>query len=523
MKYPNQILQKKSTEFFFLAFCLLFWFITNADGDPLSGSLQQGNYGVGFRIIQTYDYSRVYKGKQGRPMQIAVWYPANVKTPKMKFSEYLELYLTEESFAKPTEKQVQENLSMWKKELAGRVEPAADGERILQAETFGVKNAPVANGSFPVIIYGAGGQGESFENSCLFEYLASHGYFVLASPAVGPFEHKTTVDAVGLEAEARDMEFLIAQAQQFTEADLTRLGVTGWSWGGLSAMLVQMRNPNVDAVLSLDGSIAMHEDKIQTTAFFSPQRVRVPVMFMSTRRNVPRVESFIKKVNYADIFLLSFNEITHSDFSDYGFIARNFAASLNDSDAKKKQIYELINRYALQFFNAFLKGEASGKEFLAQSSPQNDLLAITRKTTLPLPPTQEEFFEMIREKGFEPAYQIYQEVKKRDADYQIFEPFEITVLADRLFKAGREEDAIKAAKLRVEAYPDDYLSYEWVANLYFKQKDWKNALQYYGTAYGMALKVRETPELLEELDWYRKRIETVKSNFSIQNTEVKTN
>ncbi len=450
-------------------------------------------------------------------MQIAVWYPTNEKTRKMKFVEYLDLYLTEEGLTKPGGKELQENLAMWKKELAGRVDPPADGEKLLQSETFAAKDAPVASGSFPVIIYGAGGQGESFENSVMFEYLASHGYFVLASPAAGHTEHKTTVDAIGLEAEARDMEFLIAQAQAFPEADVGNLGVMGWSWGGLSAMLVQVRNPNVDAVLSLDGSIASHEDKIQASPFFAPQRMRVPLMLMSTRDNAPRVENFIKKVNYAETFLLNFNEISHSDFNSYGFLARSVSASPVQADQRKMQAYELICRYSLRFFDAFLKGDVSGKGFLAQPPSSTELLAITRKPPLPLPPTQEEFFALIREKGFEPAYKIYQEVKKRDAGYQIFEAFEMTVLADRLFKAGREDDAVKAAKLRVEAYPSDYLSFEWVANLYYKRKDWCNALQFYTSANEMALKKQKTPQLIDELEWYRKRIEAVRNNLAEKN------
>jgi tetratricopeptide (TPR) repeat protein len=142
-----------------------------------------------------------------------------------------------------------------------------------------------------------------------------------------------------------------------------------------------------------------------------------------------------------------------------------------------------------------------------------DLLAIIRKLPLPLPPQQEDFFAIIRDKGFEPAYKIFKEVESLDPDYKSFEAFEITVLADELFKAGREDDAIKAAKLRVEAYPNDYLSFEWVANLYYKKKDWGNALRYYTSAYEMAQNKQKTPQLLDELEWYRKRIRAVQDNL----------
>ena len=509
----NQLTRIRFLKVFFLAICLLPCFFVKVKANSLSGNLVQGQYGVGFKVIHTFDYSRAYRGKQGRPMQVTVWYPTSVTTPKIEYKDYLALYLTEEDFTIPTEKQRQDNLITWKKELADRLNSPVNIEGIFQAKTNAVKDAPLAKGSFPVIIYGAGGQGESFENSILCEYLASHGYFILASPAVGPFEHKTTIDGVGLEAGARDIEFLIAQSQAFPEADLSKLGVMGWSWGGLSAMLVQLRNPNVDAVLSLDGSIATHEDKLNKTAFAEPNKIRVPVMYMSSHSLTPRVKSFIEKVNYSNSFLLDFNELNHSDFSSYNFIVRNFAESLNDSERKKQQSYELICQFSLRFFDAQLKSDSQGKNFIESDSVGKDLLIVTRKPTLPLPPTQEEFFTLIKEKGFENAYKIYQEVKLRNANYQIFEAFEITVLADQLFKSGKAEDSVKCAKLRIEAYPNDYLSYEWLANLYYKQKDWNNALHYYGMAYGMALKEKRTPELSEELDWYRERIEKVKKNL----------
>ncbi len=268
-----------------------------------------------------------------------------------------------------------------------------------------------------------------------------------------------------------------------------------------------------EALDILDGSIAMHEDKIRQTAFFDVNKIRVPHMFVTIHRNAPRVKEFLESVKYADISVLDFDEITHSELNSYNFIARNFAASLDESEKKKQNAYELISNYTLQFFNTHLKNDPSAKSFLKQDSPAKDLLSITRKESLPLPQTQEEFFAIITDKDFETAYNIYKEIKNRDAAYQIFEPFEMTVLADRLFKAGREEDAIKAAKLRVEAYPNDYLSYEWVANIYYKMKDWQNALEYFSTAYGMALREKRTPEILSELDFYRKRIESVKSNL----------
>lgn len=50
---------------------------------------------------------------------------------------------------------------------------------------WAVADAPFAEGRFPVVIYAPSGSSVSWENADLCEYLASHGYVVLASPSMG--------------------------------------------------------------------------------------------------------------------------------------------------------------------------------------------------------------------------------------------------------------------------------------------------------------------------------------------------
>lgn len=504
---PNQRIMIFRVSAIFTALLLAAAFV-HGQGIPAgTGDLP---YGAGFRVIHTFDHSRVYGGRQGRPMQIAVWYPTGQRAPKLAYSDYLKLYLSEERLSELSKAEIEENLGFWRTAFSGRAESGTRVEDLLGHKTNAVPGAAPADGKFPVIVYGAGGQGEAFENSLLFETLAASGFVVLASPSVGPYAHKTVVDPVGLEAAARDMEFLLAKAAEIPEADLARVGLAGWSWGGLAAMLVQMRNPGIDAVLSLDGSIAMHADKIRRTAFYDPDRIRVPLMLMTASGNRAKVAEFVEEVDYAKVFIVELPAANHSDFSAYNYIAMNFAASLTGEEQKRKLSYEIVVEMARGFFGNFLVSPGNPARLPAHLPQDEGLVSVTIKDPLPLPPTQEEYFTLIREKGFAAAKKVFHAVRSRDPDYQIFEAFEATVLADRLFKAGRIEDAIAVAKLRVEAYPEDYLSYEWVANLYFKMKDWSNALAYYSMAYGMARSLEQTPEIRSELDFYQKRIDTAR-------------
>ena len=59
---------------------------------PLWGGLEPGRYGVGFRSLATYDYSRAwnFEGKNvARPIRIFLWYPAASRTSGA-FDQYLQ-------------------------------------------------------------------------------------------------------------------------------------------------------------------------------------------------------------------------------------------------------------------------------------------------------------------------------------------------------------------------------------------------------------------------------------------------
>ena len=103
-------------------------------------------------------------------------------------------------------------------------------EQLLATKTFAVKDAPTANGRFPVVIYHPGTSGTYEDNSVLFEYLASHGYIVLSSAYPDPDASGVLIggDMAGSFA---DLDFLVTFARTLPSADADRLGVMGHSYG----------------------------------------------------------------------------------------------------------------------------------------------------------------------------------------------------------------------------------------------------------------------------------------------------
>ncbi len=70
MSNTNYAAAMRFSKTIFVMISFLLCLATKNDASTLSGNLKQGQYSVGFKVIHTFDYSRAYRGKQGRPMQV---------------------------------------------------------------------------------------------------------------------------------------------------------------------------------------------------------------------------------------------------------------------------------------------------------------------------------------------------------------------------------------------------------------------------------------------------------------------
>jgi hypothetical protein len=178
---------------------------------------------VGLKVVEQYDFSRSYRsvtdelgkpyqGERARPLQTLIWYPAEKSSGKpMTVGDYGDLLATEISFGRPA-------LSPdWKQGIDG-MKPA------LLDSMWAVRNAPLLAGRFPVVIYAPSLSSMSWENADLCEYLASHGYVVVASPDMGATSRNMTSDLGGIDAQAQDISFLIGYAQTLRWRGLAGVG-----------------------------------------------------------------------------------------------------------------------------------------------------------------------------------------------------------------------------------------------------------------------------------------------------------
>ena len=218
-----------------------------ANAEPVTATLDYGPFQVGFRTVTELDRSRATQprrafdgraadGETAMPIDIGIWYPAthSPAVARMSAEAYktLRTPMTRDAVA------------------ADFVRMASFGGLEMTPPSRAVRDATPADGRYPLVVSGSG-LGTGWIRA---EYLASHGYVVVAAPSssrTGTLQ--ASQPAIALETQTRNLEFLFAFARQQPYVDATRLGILGVNFDGMAALVFEMRNMQADAIISLDG------------------------------------------------------------------------------------------------------------------------------------------------------------------------------------------------------------------------------------------------------------------------------
>jgi dienelactone hydrolase len=352
--------------------------------------LNYGKYSIGIKVINQYDKSRIYNpynnsGENLRPIQTLIWYPAynKDKTEFMLYKEYIHLFEKMENFKSLSDA----DKDKIKKEFLPGYEGKSDETVLKEMEvsTKAVNNAIPLEGSFPIIIYAPSYNSMPWENSDLCEYFASYGYIVVASPSFGRNSWDMTYDVDGLTAQADDIEFLVKFMKDYPNSDYSKIGIAGYSWGGMANIIAAQKIKNIKAVLSIDGSIIAAWSKFSIgTPYLDPAKMEIP--YMSIRARPKPIKDLIEKkwdttfvfyesLTKTDAYSITLNKMArHAGFFGSAMKLTDIYAGM-DETAKKETLYsyELMCEYALTFFNAQLKNNISSKKWLQNPPVKNGI------------------------------------------------------------------------------------------------------------------------------------------------------
>ncbi|MCS0611257.1 hypothetical protein NX783_00685 [Massilia kyonggiensis] len=439
---------------------------TAADFTP---SAPPGPYRVGLHVRQQYDRARVYQhprnpvtaqatsGDRARPLQTLIWYPAIGTGGALTYRDYVATVATEEEFSRMPD-QVRRATDALVETRAPQV------QRDLASPMRALRDAPERPGKFPVVIYAPSHSAYAIENVDLCEYLASHGYIVIATPSLGPRSHAMTADLEGAEAQAGDIGFLVGYAQTLPQADANRIAVVGHSWGSLASVLAATRDDRIRALVTLEGSLRAAYDYInggpRAAKYVTPERLGIPLLFMTRLQDEGAIGSeLLARMRYADVYLATLDAASHMDFSSWSLRMAPDAAFGKRTRAQSAQAYGAMARMVERFLDARLRNDAPARrqldDALAANRPPAGFVSFALRGAAGAPPTLDTFLEQLGQQGFEHIAAIYDRLHAQNPDLAL-DPLQAHDWGMKLLRERRPADAMQVFRLGVKLYPERF-------------------------------------------------------------------
>lgn len=476
--------------------------------------LTHGKFKVGFRNYTKDDNTRSYKRLSdwdnkvlARPISISLWYPAEKISPnsKLKVKDYMTILKQEEEW----ESLPNERILSWFYYTDNE-----KNRKQFEIETKSYVNAQLTKGKFPVVIYAPSYQASSVENFALCEFLASHGFIVISCPSRGTetrfLDGGTTRD---IETQARDIEFLIAEATSLTYSDSDKLSVIGFSFGGISNVLAQMRNERIKALVCLDGSIKYQFQKLLSSSDANLSKVDVPFIFMS-QKDIPlsvmiedKIDttlnknfSFFDSLKHSQAYYLKFNDLTHAYFSSMGILFQDRDPRQDKSDREITVAYQWVCNYTMHFLNAFLKDDKTSFQFLDNDPINNgvapNLISLKAKKPVSQIMSFEDFNVLARSQGYKDLEALVKTLQTPDISLQ---ESKLNNLGLHLLFQGKVREGINILSLNTILYPNSANAFDSLAEGYFIQGNKELAIKNFDVSLRLDSQNQNAIDRLKEL------------------------
>jgi len=444
---------------------IIFGFQTNlkAQTPPLWGDLKPGNYAVGFKTIEKYDYSRTFRPQYGyfgepiegdnhRPIQICLWYPAkkSADASNLVLGEYIFPYPENADFYAYVTVLQQRELQRITEILGGNRGMLLDASNI---EMGAVRDAVPADGTFPLIVYCPDLMNGISDNMVLCEYLASHGFVVLTTHQVGTTRANLEVNQIDFETVIRDKEFALANIRDLDFINLNKIGSFGVGGGGLAALIMQMRNFDIEAVAGLAGWNINRDqlEFVEQNPHFTFNRMDKPLLQVYYEDDRLFDLSLIDSIKYSNRYMLKLASAPAGGFTCYPAI-QSYMDTTNVTKTISRPNYDLTGLYILNFFQASLTGDETGRSFIENVS--SDKASFEFIKGMDLPPTPDQFVRIIRSQGGKKAVELYRKFEESDPGSITFQEAIINFFGYQALQQGQNDDAIALFKLNADTFPN---------------------------------------------------------------------
>ena len=315
------------------------------------------DYAAGYREYKAADSSRRYKPDAvmgdrlyNRPEEIDVWYPAGVGegARPLEFFYFLSLFERRANSFQDSVKYQGLAQELMQHFTIGSDKPSTS----LKTASF-LNAAPVA-GKFPLLLYLSSYNGMSYENIPLFEELARHGYVVVSISSVGRYPGNMSTKYPDVAEQVKDAEFAINYLAK-KGADTSQIGLVGYSYGGIAAVMLAARHASVKGILSLDGSEKHYYgknqaedldfDQLRHSLYWKPSAMNAPYAYLeSDHKQEDGPADSVYHLPLAQV--PAYGRLTGAEHEDFSGIAMV---------TKPGSAYGWVERLTLDFFDHNLK------------------------------------------------------------------------------------------------------------------------------------------------------------------------
>jgi len=477
----------------FLLFFIFFFngYFNHAQTSPLWNNLKQGNYKVGFTCQWKMDYSRAwgqsdmvkedYSNKPyGRPVRISMWYPAtsSANAKPMKMKDYLYINTNDPTAAKAQATIAGKDIGDNSKSIKGLFSgDEKEFQKFLNTSSEAVLNAAYIKGQqFPLLIYSLGQNDYTFENVILFEYLASRGFVVISVPHLGVNARKDYLladEPLSFETQVRDLEFALSQSLDHPFVNKNKIGALGMSFGTIYSLLLTARNPNIKALVGLDGTVMgglePYAYKYWQSPFYDSSNIKVPVLQLF--RQDHKDMGITNSLQYSDRYLLEIKDLTHADFTSYPMYTLKIPKNLLDTFAYARrtpayaaEMFEKICETVGFFFEATLNNKSLTSKNFIDGHNENNIS--TKVINGIISPNEEEFAKIILNGGLDSAIALYKTLEKKFPGTKWLRQRKINRIGYEMIYNSKVEEAIKIFGFNVIVFPENPDVYDSLGEAY---------------------------------------------------------
>ncbi|SHO59618.1 tetratricopeptide repeat protein [Algoriphagus zhangzhouensis] len=480
--------------------------------------IENGPNPVGFKHYATFDSSRTYSKfydfstrKTARPIPISIWYPAESidGSEALDILDYMRILTQEEEWEHLPDDQI---LNWF------YYSNTPENQKHLEEITSAFPNAPFRKGKFPLIIYASSFQASSIENFALFEYLASHGFVVISSPSRGTKTRWFTGNfPMEIETQVRDVEFLMNEANKIANADLDKIALMGFSFGGLANIIVQNRNDRVKAVVSLDGTERYQYQLLEKSPFFNPDKVDVPYIHFAQKdfpdqvlkedEIDPELNSIFQlydSLTRSEAYQLKMNNLSHSYFSTLGVLFENRDLRQDKSDLEIMESYQLVSKYVLNFLRSTLEKDTTATEFLSANPVENgileNLISFKTKKAEERAFTFQDFNDLASEQKYDGLFTLYESVVKDHPDFEIPEGSLNQMALQLVFNPETSQKGINLFLFGTKLFPNSANLYDSLGEGYYYMGEKEKAIESFKKSLKLYPENQNAIQRLKELE-----------------------